>query len=240
MGSRTNSVTDVTRPSWLQAVLFDLDGTLIDTETQTRAAVTDLLHRAGYAVTPEQVRNIAGRTMPDWLRDELRIPRQEAGALYDAYRQGAAMAIAASAKPLPHSQALIDALVAVDVGIAIVTTRLMESVEIALKSVGWSNRFQTVVAQQSAPRPKPAPDPALFALEALGVLPANAVMIGDSEADMTCASKARLNMVIGLDVTRPAAALRDAGATHVCNDLDEVRTLLLGRDGDSGSATSPG
>ncbi|MCY3920039.1 MAG: HAD hydrolase-like protein, partial [Chloroflexi bacterium] len=90
---------------------------------------------------------------------------------------------------------------------------------------------EVVVGFDTTGRGTPAPAPVRHALAALGAAPREAAFVGDSPADMGAGRAAGLQAVIGLAGRKAAAALGEAGATHIVEDLDAVAALLAGARG---------
>lgn len=208
------------------AILFDLDGTLLDTEEQIACAVVETLACFGYTTSPAEIHGIAGRTLRGWLVERFGIAPPEAEAVYQAYLQHTLENFVPLAMPMPYAEALLQRLNKRAIPLAIVTTRELRIAEALLSAVGWMDRFTVVVAQRTAARPKPTPDPAEYALRALGVPPERAVLVGNAEADIVCGAAACVPMLLGVLGERTAETLFTAGATHVCKDLAEVGALL--------------
>ena len=130
-------------------------------------------------------------------------------------------------RPLPGADALLNVLAPTGVPMGIVTSKLEEGAHSLLAHLGWSGHFGVVVGRDTTPEMKPSPVPVRYALDALDADPARTVSVGDTEEDMRAASAAGVATVIGLTVIRTAEQMRAAGATHICEDLDAVRGLLL-------------
>ncbi|RLT26414.1 MAG: HAD family hydrolase [Chloroflexi bacterium] len=134
---------------------------------------------------------------------------------------------AAMLKPMSHAVALLDQLAEVGIPLAIVTNRVQPSAEGAVAALGWSERFAAVVGSTVTPLPKPAADPARYALERLGISPSEAAYVGDNEADALCAAAAGIPLVVLVGAESQHAALTAAGATHTVISLETVADLLL-------------
>jgi phosphoglycolate phosphatase-like HAD superfamily hydrolase len=151
----------------MEAVLFDLDGTLIDSAEPTAAALMDAVASTGKTLTRRQLAAHTGGPLRDWLATQLQIPSAGVEALYRDYVERI-KARAGQMVALDGAGSLLCRLHAAAVPLAIVTTRLLEIAIPIVEAQGWSGYFQLIVGQETAPRPKPAPDPALYALEAPG------------------------------------------------------------------------
>jgi phosphoglycolate phosphatase len=212
--------------SGLRAVLFDLDGTLADSEPLIAQAVSESCAVFGYAVEPGQIVERIGPPMPVMLQSLLPLAVDEAQAIYDDYQVRYNRSFVPRTQPLPGAVDLLDALRDRDAALAIVTNKNEVGGTILVDALGWTDRFSVVVGMNTTPHAKPAADPALHALRALGVSAAEAAFVGDSEADMGCAAAAGIRAAIGIASLREREALQAAGATHIVEDLDAVATLL--------------
>ncbi len=216
----------------IAAVLFDCDGTLADSEPMITASLIDALRDEGFTVTPDQVRAIFGRTLPEMaalLIGPLAVGQMD--RIRANYRRHA-VPRRPSVRPMPGATALLGALAERGIALGMVTNKVETSTAVQLAEFGWQTRFGAVIAADSVARTKPAPDPAIEALRRLGVPPEHSVFIGDTESDTQCGRDAGIPLVIGLTGTRPAKQLRAAGATHTVDSLDQVMTLLFS-DGDA-------
>jgi pyrophosphatase PpaX len=205
------------------AILFDLDGTLVDSiELIVAAAKNAFACRPGPAPTEAQIRNTIGRPLPTtfgpWLVDDDDLP-----FLVAKYRE----------YQLEHHdrmtcayEGIVAAVAALhDAGhpMAIVTSKVGFMAERALVHCGLASYMRCVIASDSTAKHKPDPEPVLVALERLGALPADAVYVGDSPYDMLAARAAGVH---ALGVSWGAFApqdLTDAGAEAI---LDTPRELV--------------
>eukprot|EP01063_Lacrimia_lanifica_P009221 TRINITY_DN16231_c0_g1_i1.p1 TRINITY_DN16231_c0_g1~~TRINITY_DN16231_c0_g1_i1.p1 ORF type:complete len:242 (+),score=69.85 TRINITY_DN16231_c0_g1_i1:59-784(+) len=88
-------------------------------------------------------------------------------------------------------------------------------------------RFRAVLGADTAPRPKPHPDGLLACAAALGVPPEACVYVGDSPSDAHAAAAAGMPALGVLWGSHPEATLRDASFTHLCRSVAELQRALL-------------
>ncbi len=210
----------------VRAALFDLDGTLADSDPLIAAAVVESCARYGYRLTSEDVLPHIGPPMVVMLQQMLSIGPEWAETISGDYRDRYLDRFMPRTPPLPGAEALLDGLHARGVPMAVVTNKYEDGGRALVRRLGWERRLELVVGLDTTGRGKPAPDPVLHALRALGAAPGEAVLAGDSPADMGAGRAAGLRAVIGLAGRNTAAALREAGATHVAEDLGGVAALL--------------
>ncbi|MBM4415472.1 MAG: HAD family hydrolase, partial [Chloroflexi bacterium] len=165
-----------------RAVLFDLDGTLADSEAPIAKCIAAALADHGYTIAVPAVVDVLGPPLRGMV--ELLV-----GAVDDATHERIRAAYfrhyhreLPHIQPLPGALALLDALAAAGVVLACVTNKVEAGAFAQLDAMGLTARFATVVGADSASAPKPAPEPALAALARLdGASPAAAAFVGDRE-----------------------------------------------------------
>ncbi|MEU6308518.1 HAD-IA family hydrolase [Streptomyces chartreusis] len=170
----------------LQAVLFDMDGTLVDTERLWWEAVE---HVAGRALTEADEAEVLGRPVEhtaDWLAAATGAPAAE---LADALHREFADRVRAGIVPRPGALDLLDALARDGVPAALVTASPRAVADTVLEALGAS-RFAVSVTADDTDRTKPAPDPYLAACRALGVDPAACVAVEDTRTGVSSAEAA--------------------------------------------------
>jgi HAD superfamily hydrolase (TIGR01509 family) len=211
-------MTHTERPA---AVLFDLDGTLVDT-VQTRIDAWEAAFaEEGLAVTPERLAPMIGmdgvRLAREILGDGGSLPEdvdRRAGQLFDERNR--------EPRPLPGAAGALARLDDAGVTWAIATSSRAEQVTASIASLGLA-RTPIIVDGSSVEHAKPAPDLLLLAAQRLGVQPAACWYVGDSTWDMEAAVAAPMRPIAILaGAAVDAAALRDAGAAVVLGTLDEL------------------
>ncbi len=210
----------------IRAVLFDLDGTLVDSEPLIAAALVETLARHGVTFDPSTVGRVVGPPMTVMIERIAGVSPAEAAALYGEYSACYLERHAPRTQPLAGAVALLDALADAGVPLALVTNKHLRSAEIVLGYLGWRERFSVVAAADNVPSVKPDGAHALEAARLLGIPAHEAALVGDLDVDMACGAAAGIARVIGLANGVTPEALREAGATHVATSLADVGVLL--------------
>ncbi|MEP6549385.1 MAG: phosphoglycolate phosphatase [Gammaproteobacteria bacterium] len=188
----------------LQAVLFDLDGTLLDTAADIALALNRTLLEYGCAsLAEDEVRGMIGRGSP------ILIERAAAaqGRAIDAATQAAMVERffhhygeleelnEGSARPFAGAAESLHSLRDAGVGVAVVTNKQYRFASALLARLGLAGSVDVVVGGDTCERRKPDPQPLLFACESLRALPANSLMVGDSVNDVQAARAAGIPVV---------------------------------------------
>ena len=212
----------------IRALLFDLDGTLVDSERESAEAMARaLLHGQGVVITDEQRHGIIGRSWVQIFRD-LR-------AAYPQISWSVDELIAATAAEREQVFAevgltiLPGALAAIDrfahLGRAIVTGSSRVEARQALAALDRVAAFQVVLAAEDVDSSKPSPGGYLAAARALGVAPENCVVIEDSHPGIT-AGRAAGALVVAVRAGN-FHGHDQRGAHRIIETLDELTSDLL-------------
>lgn len=205
------------------AVLFDLDGTLLDSEPMHRAAFGSFFAERGWSVDAPTYAHFVGRRGSDVFAT---LPGPWAGEDPDAMVAEVLGHLARSdvvPEPAPGARELIQGLHARSVPLALVTSATRAWAEYAVEEVlGVRESFDALITWQDVVYGKPDPAPYRAACQALHVDPAKAVAIEDSVAGVTAAVAAGVGRVVAVTTTTDARLLRDAGAHQVVGSLEEL------------------
>ncbi|WP_327090410.1 HAD family phosphatase [Nonomuraea sp. NBC_01738] len=174
------------------AVLFDMDGTLVDTEGLWWQATGDIARSLGRELGPEDVPHVLGRAVEDTAAHLAPgdVPAT-ARALTDAF----AARISQGITLIPGARRLLAALTARGIPTALVSASPRSIVEQVLPNLD-GHRFHLVIAAEDTERGKPYPDPYLAATERLGVSPADCVAIEDSPTGIAAATAAGCRVLV--------------------------------------------
>lgn len=208
-----------------QVILFDLDGTLVDTIALLLASMRHAFTATGL-VTPTDAAWTAGIGTPlatqfrEFVQDDATVARLVAA--YRAYQHEHHDAFTRCYDGIP---ALVRRLEERGHQIGIVTSKADHLADRALAWVGLAGHVDVVIGADSVERHKPHPEPVLVALERLGVAPADAIFVGDSPHDVAAGNAAGVRTI---GVTWGAFEAEElAAATVVVTSVDELETVLI-------------
>jgi pyrophosphatase PpaX len=175
-------------------VLFDLDGTLIDSGPIILASMQHAVRTVlGREVPPEQLGvTIGGQGIVAQMRA---IDEEHADALLEVYKEHND-GLHETLEAFEELLALLPGLVADGRKLGIVTAKRHRTVALALERFpALASNFGVVIAHEDTERHKPDPDPVLLAVERLGGVPAEAAYVGDSPFDIGAAKAAGVHAV---------------------------------------------
>jgi HAD superfamily hydrolase (TIGR01509 family) len=178
------------------AVIFDLDGVIMDSEQRWNGAKEALVREAGGRWRDDAPTAMMGMSSPEWaayLRDDLgvamdvdEISRDVVRRMEDGYREELPL--------LPGAGDAVRALAARwPLGLASSSNR--EIIDLVLELTGFGEAFRVTVSSEEVERGKPAPDVYLEAAHRLGVEPAGCVAIEDSSNGLRAAHAARMTVI---------------------------------------------
>lgn len=212
----------------LQAVIFDMDGLMVDSEPIWAAAWGPAFARRGLSVLPGVIESCVGSTHEGGAQIVSRAydgDPEALAAFQEHFDVAAELFVASGAPKKPGLDELLDWLRAAGVPLAVASSSSRDVVEAVLSHAGVRDRLSVVVTGDDGHRSKPAPDIFLAAARALGVEPARTLVLEDSPAGVRAAHDGGFSVVMVPDAVPPTEELA-ALCDHVCASLHEVRALL--------------
>jgi len=209
-------------------IVFDLDGTLVDSRLDIAAATNHALVASGRS--PLSVRTISG-FVGDGARSLL---ARASGLSEDATELDGLLAIFSSyytehatvhTRPLPHALALLDVL-GRELPLALCTNKPRASTLRVLSGLGIEGAFAMVSAGGDQPERKPHAAPLLRLTQRLGVAPTHTLLVGDGPQDVATARSAGATSVAVLGGFTSEATLRAERPDHLIGSLAELPPLL--------------
>lgn len=205
-----------------RAVIFDLDGLLLDTEVLWDRAEGELFRRHGDAWTHQDKLAVMGTSFEATARyyaDRLRVPPERGPELVDEMRVLMKAELQRQVDARPGAVELVERLRELDgVGLALASNSSRDLVDTALATAGLSSAFETIVTSDDVANGKPAPDIYLLACERLGVAPSEAIALEDTAPGIAAAKAAGLACI-----AVPQYAETDVSAAdRVVDSLEEL------------------
>jgi len=213
----------------ITAVLFDWDGTLIDSHAALLAAWHEsteaVLDRRFPATTAEEreVFTLPGSEI--WPRLTADAAQREAliERFQQAYERSGDLV-----RAIPGIAAALAELREAHVAIAVVTSKARRRYVLDARRAGLEDLIDVAVCAEDAAATKPDPRPVVAALELLGIPAANALMVGDTVVDVAAGMRAGTAVVGVLWGASTDTELLDAGASIVLADPHELVALVAG------------
>lgn len=217
----------------LQAVVFDLDGTLADSLPDIAAALNIALARAGMACIAEAaVRDMVGNGSEILVARAIAAATPDAASpalaagVHDAFLAAYDEAPCVHTRLYPGARDALDWLVGQDVPLGICTNKPQQITEGVLDRLGIAALFGSVVGGTAAEPLKPAPDMLRRVLKELAAEPTASVMVGDSGADARAARAAGMTVIL-LEHGYCQELLADLGADAVLPGFDGLPDALV-------------
>ncbi|QUQ65339.1 HAD family phosphatase [Kutzneria sp. CA-103260] len=218
----------------VEAVVFDLDGTVVDTPDLIGRIIGVTAGELGYSVAPAVVRSTIGTPLVVSFAQLFGLPADDrrVAAAVAAYRARFDVQVVEHGSKLPF-RGVVDGLAVLrarGLALAVATSRILASARLVLDASGLAGAFDAVVGYDEVANGKPAADTALLAARRLGVAPGRCQVVGDAVGDMLMGVRAGMRT---LGVSYGVGGVDDltaAGARRVVGDFPSVVADVLPGD----------
>ena len=214
----------------LQAVLFDLDGTLIDSAPDLAGAANDMRAARGLPALPYALlrpmvgsgaRGMVGQAFDVGPDDE------RFSALRDEFLRRYEARMTRETKAFPEVLTLLDALDQRRLPWGIVTNKAARYSEPLVAALGLAQRAQVLVCGDTTAHVKPHPAPLLEAARRMGIAPASCAYVGDDQRDVQAGDAAGMvTIAVAWGYLGLGDAIEAWGATHVIQSAGELLKRL--------------
>ncbi|MBC8123398.1 MAG: HAD family phosphatase [Gemmatimonadaceae bacterium] len=209
----------------LRALLFDLDGTMVDSDPVHYQTWREVLAQQGVTLDTETYRTrFSGKLNPQLVEEWLPTLPVEKRKGFIEYKEARFRELAATLTALPGLYALLDWAKTRALKTAVVTNAPRSNLEFMLASLDLEGRFDVQVLGEELPVGKPDPLPYRLALEQLGVQPAEAVAFEDSRSGVLSAVAAQIPTV-GITSSQDPATLKGWGTELAVPDFQDEQLL---------------
>jgi phosphoglycolate phosphatase len=210
----------------IKAVVFDLDGTLLDTLQDLLNTLNTVLARHNYPThSIDECRFLVGHGMRELVRKALpeeAATRETIDLLLPEFMAHYADNWNLHSKPYPGIAGMLDALTEKGIKMAILSNKADPFTRLCAEQLLQKWHFDVVMGQKSGIPPKPDPESALLVAEMLGADPSEILYVGDSGIDMQTASRAGFYPLGVLWGFRPESELLEFGARSLVQHPEEI------------------
>jgi pyrophosphatase PpaX len=208
-------------------VLFDLDGTIIDTnELILQSFLYTLNHYFPGKYTKEDVLPYMGQTLFEQM--ERYGGKELMNELVAHYREHNVRVHDELVTEFPHVAEVIPQLAEMGVQLGVVTTKMSKTALMGLRLFDLERYMQVLVTYESTVEHKPHPAPVLLALEELGADPARTLMVGDSEYDILAGKRAGIATAGVAWSLKGEAYLQQFEPDYILRDMREIVPIVKG------------
>ncbi len=210
-------------------VIFDMDGTILDTLEDLKNSTNYALKQSGYPEHPlENIRQFVGNGIQKLIERAVPEGTSEADRqkVYEAFRAHYKVHCADNTKPYDCIPDLIIKLREAGIKTAVVSNKADPAVQ-DLVIEYFPNMFDVSVGEKPGVAKKPAPDAVDFVLETLSIPRERAIYIGDSDVDIATAENSHMDSIIVTWGFRDLEFLKVHGAKTIVDTTEEILELLL-------------
>jgi phosphoglycolate phosphatase len=208
-------------------IVFDLDGTLVDTHPDLIGTLSWLLEAEGLqAVDLEEAKKLIGHGMKPMIEKALKLQGRgndaaEIDSVFGRYVTAYEKRIARDSRPFPGILAALDRLADEGMVLAVCTNKIQRLAKLLLDELDMSRRFAFISGADTYGVRKPDPGHLLMTIRDAGGDPARAVMVGDAEPDIRAGQAAGVP-VVGFAGGYTAIPLEELGPDLIIGHYDEL------------------
>lgn len=207
----------------IKTVLFDFDGTLIDTNDLIYKSFVYTFDQYGYEFTKEEILQFNGpplketfsRINPELADEMIRTYRAHNGKYHDEY-----------VSLFPNVRETLDALQQEGFKLAIVSAKMRNGVEQGMEATNLTSYFDTIITIDDVKNPKPHPEPVQKALEHLYAKPEEAIMVGDNYHDIKSGNRAGTKTAGVAWSVKGEAFLQQYNPTYMLKDMTDLLNII--------------
>ncbi len=209
-----------------RAVLFDLDGTLIDSYAAITASVNHVLQHYGRPpMTEDKVRSLVGHGLEQLM--ETIVPNVDPDEAAQVYRAHHPSVMGSHTRLLPGVEEGLKALRGAGIRLGVCSNKPSYFTRALLKILAIELYFDTVFGPDDVGVAKPDPTMLLTALEKMGVPPEQALYVGDMDVDIETGRNAGIETWVLPTGSSDEATLRTAGAQRIFLNMNAVMAEII-------------
>jgi len=208
----------------INSLIFDLDGTLIDSSEGIVEAVNYSLRMMNEPEQPaEAIKPFIGDALSRMYPVFTEAPVDE---LYAHFQVKAAETVVASTRPLNNVETLLPLLKSKGFRMGIASTKVSKHIHGIIELLNWGDYFDAVVGGDDVDKIKPHPESFHLALKRLGSSPEKTVVIGDTDNDVLAGKRVPMAVVAVESPYGRVEQLKSAGPDYFIDDIRALPELL--------------
>lgn len=207
----------------IRTVLFDLDGTLIDTNELIYASFEYTFKQFNLTFTNEELKSFNGPPLVDTFN---KVNPTQAEAMIDTYREHNFIHHDKYVKVFPHVPETIKRLREANIPLGIVTTKMRQGAIKGLDLTELTPFFDTIITFNEVTNAKPHPEPVLKAMKDLHAEPESTLMIGDNYHDIEAGKRAGVKTAGVAWADKGRAYLEAYHPTYMIEDMRDLFDII--------------
>lgn len=215
----------------IKGILFDLDGTLVNTNDLIINSFTETFkhYYPQKEFTLQEIIDCIGPTLEQTAK---KYYPQKIEEMVELYRHHYAIHHDELIKIYPGIKELLENLKALDLKLAIVTSKKKDMTLRAMKHTNILHYFDVIISSDEVENPKPHQEPIELALQKLNLLKNEVIMVGDNSHDIECAKNANVKSIAVGWALKGADYLRGYRPTYIIDSTDDLLDIIRkeGRD----------
>lgn len=210
----------------IRTILFDLDGTLINTNELIIESFIHTFNHYGLNFSNEEIITFNGPPLRETFQS---IDQERAEEMIKTYREHNLFHHDDYVTPFPNVLETVKELDHHGYALGIVTTKMRKSVEKGLAITGIKPYFKTIITLDDVSHAKPHPEPVIKAMKELKGEPKSTLMIGDNSYDIEAGHNAGVQTAGVAWAQRGEAYLKQYKPTYMLNDMKDLLDLVLSK-----------
>jgi|SRR5690625_4415938 len=207
----------------IDTVLFDLDGTLVDSNELIQKSFEYTFHYYGYSFTKEEILQFNG---PPLLKTFTDLNPELAEEMINTYRKHNHKYHNEYVKLFPNVKETLEKLQENEIRMGIVSAKMRDGVELALDVTGITQYFDSIVSIDDVRNPKPHPEPVLKGMKDLDSTPEETIMVGDNYHDIESGKNAGSKTVAVAWSLKGEEYLQKFNPTYMVKDMCELLPIV--------------
>lgn len=207
----------------INTILFDFDGTLIDTNELIYNSFVHTFSQFGYSFSKEEILQFNGPPLKETFS---KINPELADEMIRTYREHNAKHHNDYVKLFPNVRETLSALKEKGLQLAIVSAKMRVGVEQGLEITNIGSYFDAVITIDDVVHPKPHPEPVIKALKELGASPTEAIMVGDNYHDILSGNHAGTKTAGVAWSVKGVEYLKQYEPTYILQDMTDLLPIV--------------